>query len=687
MIKKVIKRDGSIVDFDAGKVYQAIEKALTATDKDISLVRKIGDEVIKELELRFGNLKPNVEDIQDIVEKILISNGKYETAKAFIIYRQLRTDIRNKKEILGIKDTLKLSINGLRVLKERYLQRDEAGKVVESPTGMFRRIAHAIAQVEANYGENPADAEEKFFGVMANLEFLPNSPTIMNAGTQLGQLAACFVLPIEDSLPSIFDTLKYTALIHQSGGGTGFSFSKIRPKGDIVKSTMGVASGPVSFMKIFDRATEIIKQGGRRRGANMGILRIDHPDILEFIRVKEQEGELKNFNISVAVTDDFINRAANNQGYDLVNPRNKRPVKNLNARDTFDMIAMSSWKSGDPGMVFIDEINRKNPTPGIGSIESTNPCGEVPLLPFESCNLGSINLARMFTDGRFDYNKLGATVRIGVHFLDNVIDANHYPLPEIEKLTKANRKIGLGVMGFADCLIKLNIPYNSEEALNFAGEVMHFIQEEARKTSSLMSEKRGVFPNIEQSVYKNNGRMRNATLTSIAPTGTISTIADTSSGIEPLFSVGYLRNALDTTLLVVNPIFEDMIRARGIYSPSLIAEVVSSGSLKRIQKIPDDIKRLFPIAHEIMPEFHLKVQAAFQKYVDNSVSKTINFPEDATLEQTRTAFMLAYKLKCKGITIYRYGSKKVQALEFGNFDSDDTARIVTSCGSAGVCDL
>ncbi|MEO0166182.1 MAG: adenosylcobalamin-dependent ribonucleoside-diphosphate reductase [candidate division WOR-3 bacterium] len=680
MIKSVIKRDGSVVEFNPEKLYQAIEKALRATNEDPSLARKIGDEVIVELEQKFGTLKPHVEDIQDLVEHALIKNGKFNTARAYIIYRQLRTEIRNKKTILGIKDSLKLSLNSLKVLSERYLLQDNKGRPIESPSELFHRVARAIAAVDANYNEDPQKSEEEFYQVMANLEFLPNSPTLMNAGTVLGQLSACFVLPIEDSLASIFETLKNTALIHQSGGGTGFSFSRIRPRGDMVRSTMGIASGPLSFMEIYDCATEVIKQGGKRRGANMGILHITHPDILDFIRAKEKEGELANFNISVAVTDEFIDRAINNQGYDLINPRDNKPVRNINARDVFDMIVFNAWKSGDPGMIFIDEINRKNPTPELGMIESTNPCGEVPLLPYESCNLGSVNLSRMFVDGKFSFEKLKKTIAVAIHFLDNVIDANKYPLPEIEKITKGNRKIGLGVMGFADCLIKMGIPYDSEEALNFADELAHFIQIEARRVSQMLGAKRGSFPNIEKSIFKNAQPMRNATVTSIAPTGSISLIADTSSGIEPLFSVGHLRHVLETTLVVVNPIFEEIARARGFYSPDLIAEIVREGSLKHIKGIPDDVKRLFPIAHEIMPEVHLRMQAVFQKYVDNAVSKTINLPENATIEQTRAAFLLAHRLKCKGITVYRYNSKRAQVLEYGDID------LLKSCGG-GVCEI
>lgn len=680
MIKSVIKRDGTVVDFQAEKIYQAIEKALRATNEDIALAKKIGDEVIAELERKFGSLKPNVEDIQDIVEQTIINNKKFNTARAYIIYRQLRTDLRNKKVVLGIKDQLKLSLNSLRVLSERYLLRDNKGKPIETPSDMFRRVAKAIAQVDANYKEDTEKAEQEFYQIMANLEFLPNSPTLMNAGCELGQLSACFVLPIEDSLLSIFETLKHTALIHQSGGGTGFSFSRIRPQGDMVKSTMGIASGPLSFMKIYDCATEVIKQGGKRRGANMGILNVDHPDIVDFIRAKEEEGELTNFNISVAVTDDFINRVINNQGYDLINPRDRKPVKNLNARDIFDMIILNAWKTGEPGIIFIDEINRKNPTPELGKIESTNPCGEVPLLPYESCNLGSINLAKMFVDNKFSYEKLKYTIQVAVHFLDNVIDVNKYPLSDVEKITKGNRKIGLGIMGFADCLIKMGIPYDSEPALNFANELASFIQTEARQASCKLGEKRGSFPNIDKSIFKGSSPMRNATVTSIAPTGTISMISDTSSGIEPLFSVGYLRNVLDTTLVVLNPIFEEIAHNQGFFSPALVSEIVHEGSLKRIKGIPDDIKRLFPIAHEIMPEIHIRMQAIFQKYVDNAVSKTINLPEDATFEQTRAAFLMAHKLKCKGITVYRYRSRKSQVLEFGDIEYQ------RRCGG-GLCEI
>ncbi len=674
------RRDGTAVPFDPKKIYRALERALRATGESSELAQTIGDEVITILEERFKESIPHVEDVQDAVEKQLIAHSKFETAKAYILYRQSRADIRHRKQMLGVKDTLKLSLNSLRVLKERYLRHHPETGETETPVQMFERVAKAVAQADALYGEDPRIAEEEFFRAMVALEFLPNSPALMNAGTELGQLSACFVLPIADSLADIFDTLKHAALIHQSGGGTGFSFSSIRPRGDPVKSTDGVASGPVSFMKIFDRATEIIKQGGKRRGANMGILSVHHPDILDFIRVKEREGILANFNISVSVTDDFMNRVHSNQKYEVINPRNNKPVKEMNARDVFDLIIMNAWQSGDPGLIFIDEINRHNPVPGAGAIEATNPCGEVPLTAFESCNLGSVNLVKICSGGKLDFKRLGEVVRTAVHFLDNVIDVNKYPIPQVEKMTKANRKVGLGIMGFADCLIEMGIPYDSEEAFKAAAELVNFISREARHASRRIAEKRGSFSNHHFSIFKDSGPMRNATVTSIAPTGSISTIADVSSGIEPLFSVGYLRNALDTTMLVVNPLFEKIAKERNFYSTGLIAQVVREGSIQENTHVPEDVRRIFLTAHDIKPESHVRMQAVFQEHVDNAVSKTINLPESATVEQLRSVFLLAHSMKCKGITVYRYGSKKVQPLEFGAIDTS------AFCG-ADLCDV
>ncbi len=563
---------------------------------------------------------------------------------------------------------MQLTDNALAVLKARYLLRDEEGNIVETPEEMFHRVARAIASAEALYGENPQEWEAKFYEAMSNLLFLPNTPTLINAGKDIGQLAACFVLPVDDSMKSIFDSLKNAALILQSGGGTGFSFSKLRPRADIVKSTGGIASGPVSFMRIYNTATEVIKQGGARRGANIGVLRVDHPDIIEFIKIKRHAEELLNFNISVAVTDVFMEALKNDDEYALVNPRSKRITGRLKASEVFKEMVESAWETGDPGIVFIDRINRDNPTPHIGEIESTNPCGEQPLLPFEACILGSINLSKIVrirtqNTGEIDWDLLSYLVRLSVRFLDDAIDANKYPIPEIEKIHKGNRKIGLGVMGWADMLIKLGIRYNSLKAFKLAREIMSFIREHARDTSSELARQRGVFPNFKGSVYdipeiSSKGGFRNATTTTIAPTGTLSLIAGCSSGIEPLFAIAYKRLVLETELYEIHPYFPEIAKKRGFYSPDLIGKIGSKGSLRGFKEIPRDVKRLFITAWEIPPEDHVKVQAAFQEFTDNAVSKTINLRHRATRDDVAKAFLLAYDNGCKGITVFRYGSKK-----------------------------
>lgn len=575
---------------------------------------------------------------------------------------------------MQIKNNLNLTENALIVLDKRYLKKDRDGNVIETPEEMFHRVAKNIASAEFIYNPKAvvSAVEKEFYEIMTNLEFLPNSPTLMNAGRELQQLAACFVLPVDDSLDSIFEAVKDTAIIHQSGGGTGFSFSRLRPKNDRVSTTSGVASGPVSFMKVFNTATEVIKQGGARRGANMGILRVDHPDIMEFIRAKENPAEFTNFNLSVGIDDNFMKAFENDSTFDLINPRNNKTANRLKAKDVFNSIVDAAWKNGEPGIVFLDTINRFNPTPHLGRIEATNPCGEQPLLPYEACNLGSVNLTRMLKkkDNRneIDYNKLEAIINIAVRFLDNVIDVNKYPLPQIDRMCKGNRKIGLGIMGFADMLILLNIPYSSQAALDTAERLMKFIDEKAKEISMELAKERGVFPNYKGSIYEKSGvMMRNATTTTIAPTGTLSIIANCSSGIEPLYGITYTRKILDDLeLKVINPNFEEIAKRKGFYSERLMDTIIAFGSIQERTDVPDDVKMLFTTAHDITPEDHVRIQAAFQKYTDNAVSKTVNFHEDADKSDVEKAFLLAYKLGCKGVTIYRSGSRERQVLSCRN---------------------
>ena len=594
---------------------------------------------------------------------------------------------------------LNFSENAIKVLEKRYLKRDKNGNCTETPSDMFKRVAETIAKGDLNFGKSQEEVNQlskRFYDAITHRFFMPNSPTLMNAGRELGQLAACFVLPVEDSLEGIFETIKNTALIHQSGGGTGFSFSRLRPKNSVVKSTMGVSSGPVSFMEVFNAATEAVKQGGTRRGANMGILRVDHPDIIEFINCKSDNDKLNNFNISVAITDKFMDAYLKGEDYDLVNPQNNEVVGRMSAKDVFDLIVDCAWRNGEPGVVFIDKMNADNPTPLIGAIESTNPCGEVPLLPYEACNLGSINLGLMMKEENgsmnVDWDLLEKTVRTAMRFLDNVIEVNKYPLPQISELVSNNRKIGLGVMGWADMLMKAGISYSSEEGTKLAGQVMEFIDYVSKSESIELAKERGRFNNFKGSIYdqpnylfnkfkgKSAGKisddmwakldsdiqkygLRNATTTCIAPTGTISMIAGASGGVEPLFGLVFSRLIMDgTEMLEVNPIFKDYMLSHNLYSDDLMAQIAKDGSLSHVEGVPNEIKRIFVTAHDVAPYWHVKMQAAFQLHVDNAVSKTVNFVESATREDIKEVYILAYKNNLKGITVYRNNSRQFQPM-------------------------
>ena len=672
-------------------------EAMGISDRDV--IEQLTDQVIERLEPvpslpGWENLTPVTKrpvqdtEIQSMVRSILdekkpeeVPPPEKEKTKPAKAARKIPSVSAEAK-----KEKTTISSNARAVLERRYLVKDDKGNVVETAEDMFRRVAHHIATADLLYNPraNIKDEEEQFYQAMLNMEFLPNSPTLMNAGRELGQLSACFVLPIDDSMSSIFDTLKYTALIHKSGGGTGFSFSRLRPEGDLVGSTGGVASGPVSFMKAFDAATDVIKQGGKRRGANMAILNVDHPDILKFIQAKEDNTSLTNFNISVAISEKFMKAVENSSDYELINPRTQKVVDKLNAKEVFDRIVEMAWKNGEPGIIFIERINKDNPTKDLGDyIESTNPCGEQPLLPYESCNLGSINLSKMVAEKDnikdVDYVKLEQTVRMAVRFLDNVIDVNKFPLSKIEEMTKRTRKIGLGVMGFADLLIMLGIPYDSEKALDKAKDIMRFISEKATKASVDLAKERKEFPAYKGSTYDKQGgpRVRNATRTTIAPTGTLSIIAGCSSGIEPLFALSYTRTILEGTQLTeVNPLFEEIARREGLYSKELMQEVAQKGKLSDIEGVPQKIKRLFVTAHDITPEWHVRMQAAFQAETNNAVSKTVNFPNSATKDDVEKVYMLAYKEGCKGITIYRDRSRESQVLSISKAKADDKAKSV-----------
>jgi ribonucleoside-diphosphate reductase alpha chain len=675
--------------------HNRIAKAIFASAEsmgitDRQLLEELTNQVISRLEPK--PVLPGMEDLISQRSKQLPSVSQIEAAVKEIWAMKTQKTEPPTTELpipdMAVETTpeLELRENAMTVLEKRYLIKDEQGRVIETPEQMFRRVAKHVAAAELIYDPkaNVAFWEEQFFQLMTSLDFLPNSPTLMNAGRELGQLSACFVIPIDDSMESIFDAVKYTALIHKSGGGTGFSFSRLRPEKDRVGSTGGVASGPVSFMRAFDTATDVIKQGGMRRGANMAILRVDHPDIIEFITSKTESKALTNFNISVAVTTQFMDAVEKGKEYNLINPRTKEESGSLSAREIFDKITEMAWRTGDPGIVFIDNINKYNPTPQLGQIESTNPCGEQPLLPFESCNLASINLSKMVkgTNGHteIDYEKLGKAVCLSIHFLDDVIDVNEFPLPQIEKMTKTTRKIGLGVMGFADMLIMLRIPYNSDKALEVAETVMRFISEEAARESVRLGTERGLFPAFKGSIYdKDNGlKPRNASRTTIAPTGTLSIIAGCSSGIEPLYALCFTKHILDGAQLIeVNPYFEQAAKQEGFYSPELMKQLAEGEKLHDMGNIPDWVKEVFVTAHDITPEWHVRMQAAFQKHTDSAVSKTVNLPHEATKSVVADIYMLAYKLDLKGITIYRDRSRDSQVLTVGRTARQEEKQEIT----------
>lgn len=678
-IERIRKRDGRTVPFERERIAKAIRGAMRELERDDpDRAERLSGQVVAALEAKTTDT-PTVEHVQDLVEQAIVQENDPELAKAYILHRFRHASLREAKSLFGVHDDLKLSLNAIRVLERRHLRKNDRGQVVESPAQMFDRVANAVAEAEANTGGDAAvrDAAERFYRRMTALEFLPNSPTLMNAGAELGQLSACFVLPVADSMDGIFSALRSMAFIHQSGGGTGFSFSQLRPRGDIVRSTGGIASGPVSFIEVFDKATDVIKQGGRRRGANMAMLHIGHSDALEFILAKTRPGHLENFNVSVAVDDAFMRAVAQDGTHRFVNPRSGETTSERPAREVFDLICSAAWQCGDPGLVFIDEVNRRNPLMSVAPIEATNPCGEQPLLPWESCNLGSLSLPRFVSDDGFDFDRLGEAVADAVRFLDDVIDVNRYPLPEITEATLKSRKIGLGVMGFSDALFRLNIPYDSEEAIELGGRVMRFVMERARATSVKLGETRGSFPLFPQSAWAQQGfdALRNATCTTVAPTGTIALIAGVSSGIEPVFALRHWRTMAEgTTLFETHPEFARRAERLHLDLEELFADCASDGSIRSCEQLPESLRRVFVVARDIPFEWHVRMQAAFQKYSDNGVSKTINLRRTATVEDVRQAYLLAHKLKCKGITIYREGSKDSEVLRTSN-PADRLARM------------
>ncbi len=664
--KQVRTRDGRVVAFDRSRIEAAVARATREVGRpDPELAARVADVVSAQLLERFGTRPPGVEDIQDLVEHVLMTSGAANVGRAYLLYRQRRAEIRHAKAQLGVRDELKLGLGAVAVLEERYLLKDRHGHVIESTGQMMDRAAAFVAQAEDQW--HPASSRrwaEAFSDTLRRLEFLPNSPTLMNAGTSLGLLSGCVVLPLEDSLSSIFETLGNAALLHQAGGGTGYSFSRLRPKGDRVASTGGVASGPVSFLSVFDAAARVVSDGGRRRGASMAVLDVAHPDIVDFVEAKVMPGVLEHFNLSVGVSERFMRAVVRGDQHRLVNPRTGKVTGRIAANELFDRICAAAWEGGDPGLLFLDRVNRDNPLPALGRIEATNPCGEVPLLPYESCNLGSLNLARFVDRGTLDFARLGATVHLAVRFLDDVIDVSRYPVDELEAPARASRKVGLGLMGLAEMLASLGIPYDSAPALRLAARIMRFVEAEARRASAALAAERGPFPLYDRSRFPSRGigPLRNAQLTSIAPTGTISLIAGTTSGIEPMFALSYRRHVLGRDLAETHPLFERVARQGGFYSEELMAEVERTGTVRQLREVPSEVRAAFVTALEISPEWHLQMQAAVQRHVDAAVAKTVNLPTTATVADVRALYLAAWRAKVKGITVYRDGSRPGQVL-------------------------
>jgi ribonucleoside-diphosphate reductase alpha chain len=667
MFSKIKKRDGSIVKFKVSKVISAIEKTMLAVHiEDEELPKKIAERIVEEAEKIVGEDHIlTVEEMQDIVEKVLITEGHAEMAKAYILYRQKRTELRKLKEnILGRMDDSKLDVNGLLVAKSRYLLKDEEGSIIESPKEMFKRISISVSQVEKGYkkkSDEIEELEEEFYDVMSSLEFIPSGRILANAGTDNKMLYSSFVIPIKDSMDGIFKALYEKAQVQKLGGGTGFSFSRLRPKGSTI-STQGSAAGPIAFIKLFDHSSELSVLGSRKP-ANMGSLSVDHPDIIEFITMKER-GELKNFNISVEITDAFMNAVKENGTYNLIDPNTKKVVDTVDANNMFHLIVTMAWRTGDPGVLFIDRINEANPLPGIARIETTDPCGDQLLLPYDGGNLGALNLSVFVRNQKIQWKQLENATNLAVRFLDNIIDISEFPVKKIDDMVKGNRRIGLGIMGFADMLYKLNVPYNSEKAIETAEKVMKFISTTAKGASEKLAEERGVFPYWEKSIYNGRMNLRNCSLLAIAPTGSRSILANTSPGIEPNFALGYLRKVSGNEILQINPVLEQALKDKELYSEELIRKIIKTGKLNDMD-LPADIKEVFVTAYDINPEWHIRIQATFQRHIDNAISKTINFPRNATIEEVKKAFMMAYETGCRGMTVYRDGSLSGQVITIG----------------------